>query len=323
MHFIRLMRPTNLIIIAATMYSLGWYFDSIFTLDYREGHINSMDFFLLVLSTVIIAAGGNIINDYFDIKADRVNRPERLIITKHIKPRVAILTHWIFNFVAFSIAVYLSYAFNTFWYLFIHLLSINLLWIYSMRLKRTLYFGNIIIGFLTAMVPLLVGIFYHQSLDFTLSAISPEKVDVYPFRVLDPHNYILWLSFGLGGFAFLLNWAREIVKDMEDVDGDKKLRAKTIPIVLGYKRAKQIATLLLLVTVLGSLGFLVFSDALIDHWIAFIPAGLSALFWLVSLHQLIRSKTPEDYRIAHKTIKLIMICGLVLPAYWVVVIILQ
>ena len=66
------------------MYSIAWYFDSVFLLDARYGAVATFDFFILVISTVIIAAAGNIINDYFDIKADRVNRPERIIIARHI-----------------------------------------------------------------------------------------------------------------------------------------------------------------------------------------------------------------------------------------------
>ena len=99
MYFLRLLRPTNLAIIAFTMYGTGWF------LEYYTdciGELWSIDFFLLVLSTVIIAGAGNIINDYFDIKADRVNKPDRMIIGKHVKRRVAIISHWFLNIVAFS-----------------------------------------------------------------------------------------------------------------------------------------------------------------------------------------------------------------------------
>ena len=92
MHFIRLIRPLNIIIVAVTMYGLGWYFESIYGYSSEFG-ITSITFNLLVLSTLMIAAAGNIINDYFDIKADRINKPERLIIGKYVKRRVAIVSH--------------------------------------------------------------------------------------------------------------------------------------------------------------------------------------------------------------------------------------
>ena len=93
-------------IIVLTMYGVRYYIQSVNY--YQKIDDNGIDFFLLVFSTVLIAAAGNIINDYFDVKADRINRPEKLIITKHIKRRWAIFVHWIFNGVAFTIALYLS-----------------------------------------------------------------------------------------------------------------------------------------------------------------------------------------------------------------------
>src|SRR5690554_4332822 len=101
-HFLRLIRPINLLIIAATMYSIGAYLDAIYSpINEGEMIIQSFNFFLLVISTVMIAAAGNIINDYFDVRADRINRPEGTIIMTHIKRRWAIVYHWVLNFVAF------------------------------------------------------------------------------------------------------------------------------------------------------------------------------------------------------------------------------
>ena len=85
-HFIRLTRPLNLLIAGLTMYGLGWYVES----QYSNGTIHgvrSLSFFLLVFSTILIAAAGNVINDYFDVRADRINKPEKLIIGVHIKRR--------------------------------------------------------------------------------------------------------------------------------------------------------------------------------------------------------------------------------------------
>ena len=141
MHFIKLVRPLNLVIITVTMYGIAWYFEGVYNIEAGLG-IKSITFFLLVLSTVMIAAAGNIINDYFDIKADLINKPDRVVIGKYVKRRVAIVSHWGINFLAFAIAVYLSWRLQTYWYLFIHLLTINLLWYYSLRLKREFFIGN-------------------------------------------------------------------------------------------------------------------------------------------------------------------------------------
>lgn len=318
-HFIRLTRPFNLLVVALTMYSIAWYFDSVFLLDARYGAMATFDFFILVLSTVIIAAAGNIINDYFDIKADRVNRPERIIIARHIKPRVAILAHWMMNLIAFSMAVYLSYRNNSFWYLFIHLFSINLLWFYSMQFKRTLYIGNIAVALLTGLVPILVGIYYNQQLDF--DSITPtleqgEKATIFPFEISHPEHFSLILGFVFGGFAFLLNWAREIVKDMEDTAGDKKLGARTIPLVFGFQRAKNWAAILLFLSAGGTLILVVINKGILDEWFSFLPLLPAALSSIFTLFLLFKSTNKMSYRKTHKSIKLIMIFGMLLPLWW-------
>lgn len=318
-HFIRLTRPFNLLVVALTMYGIAWYFDSVFLLDARYGAVATFDFFILVISTVIIAAAGNIINDYFDIKADRINRPERIIIARHIKPRVAILAHWVMNLVAFSMAVYLSYRNSSFWYLFIHLFSINVLWFYSMQFKRTLYIGNIVVALLTGLVPILVGIYYNQQLDFdyiTAMLDQGDKATIFPFQVAHPENFSLILGFVLGGFAFLLNWAREIVKDMEDTAGDKKLGARTIPLVFGFRRAKNWAALLLILSAGGTIALVVVNKGILEEWFSFLPLLPAALSAIYTLFILFKASDKMGYRKAHKSIKVIMIFGMLLPLWW-------
>jgi 4-hydroxybenzoate polyprenyltransferase len=312
-NFLRLIRPANLLIIAATMYSLAWYFDSIFLLSDKKSYITTLDFFLLVFSTVLIAAAGNIINDYFDIKADRVNRPERIIISKHIKRRWAILLHWIINFIAFTIAIYLSYRNDTFWYVFIHLLSINLLWYYSMQLKRTLVIGNIVIALLTALVPILVGIFYNQQVG------ASDLHFTFPFALNNVYQYPIYLGFSLGIFAFILNWTREIIKDIEDIKGDKMIKARTIPIVWGIRNTKGMSLTLMLITI--GLSFLLIAgrEYIIDL-MAFLPLVLSAFSIIITFILLFKAKTKSQFKRSHGWVKTTMIFGLLLPLYWAIMI---
>lgn len=311
MHLLRLIRPINILIIGATMYSIGWYFDMINTeLDLKI--IRSFDFFLLVFSTMIIAAGGNIINDYFDVRADRINRPDRLVISKHLKRRWAILLHWMMNLLAFAIAVYLSYNNQTFWYVFVHLLSINLLWFYSMQLKRTLVVGNIVIALLTGLVPVLVGIYYDQQMGGEIMGAA------FPFSLVNDTHYYIYFGVGIGIFAFLLNWMREIVKDIEDIDGDKVIKARTIPIVLGVRKSKQVVYVFLILTVLLSFILLwSYQEGFIVNLFSFSPLLISALIVSVAFIMLVRSKTKKDYGLVNTLIKLTMVIGLLLPLFWV------
>ncbi len=314
MHFIRLLRPINLAIVAATMYGMGWYYEGIYGAD-PVHHLFSPSFTLLVVSTIMIAAAGNIINDYFDVRADRVNKPHRLIIGKYVKRRVAIVSHWGLNFIAFCIAVYLSWILETFWYLFIHLLTINVLWFYSMYLKRRFLSGNLAIAALTGLVPILVGFYFHQLLEKSQNV----PLTHFPFDQYTGPHYILWLAFGLATFAFILNLAREIVKDMEDVEGDKRLNAKTLPIVLGYTRTKWIAALVLSGAVISSFVVWFFFNEL--NALSMLPIFFAAGLVFVCFFLLIRATEKKHYRIINHLIKLSMVCGLLSPVYWQILII--
>lgn len=310
-HFLRLIRPVNLLIIAVTMYSIGGYLDVVYS-DFNDGKmlIQTFNFFLLVISTVFIAAAGNIINDYFDVRADRINRPERTIITKYIKRRWAIVFHWILNFVAFGIAIYLGLVLDTFWYVFIHLLSINFLWFYSMQLKRTLVIGNVVIALLTALVPVLVGIYYQDY----FKAITLDSA--HPFHLNSYALFPVYLGIGLGIFAFVLNLTREIVKDMEDVEGDLVLKARTIPIVYGLQKSRSIAIGFVLITMALSVPILWFWQTGYIDGIALAPLLLSALSAIFSLLVLVRPITDKSLKMVNSGIKLTMVFGMILPLYW-------
>lgn len=311
MHFFKLIRPLNLAVIVITMYGIAWYFEGVFNIEQSLG-IKSLTFFLLVLSTTMIAAAGNIINDYFDIKADLVNKPERVVIGNQVKRRVAILSHWLINFLAFSMAVYLSWKLQTYWYLFIHLLTINLLWYYSLRLKREFFIGNLLIAGLTAMVPLLVGYYYFHIQEVNI--LKTVEIDFYPFTEGTISNYTLLLTFAISGFAFVMNLAREVIKDMEDVEGDKKLRAKTVPIVLGIAKTKWIAGVFLSATIIISTSIgLVYSSIPI---VSMLPVFISGFLILVCFVLLVISSSKSQFRTINHLIKLAMIFGLLTPVYW-------
>lgn len=310
LHLLQLTRPLNLTIITVTMYGTGWYLEDLFTNGQAYG-IKSFNFFLLVISTVIIAAAGNIINDYFDVRADRINKPDKLIIGVHVKRRWAIILHWIFNLTAFSIAAYLSWIFETFWYLFIHLLSINVLWGYSSYFKRKAFIGNMLIAALTGMVPLLVGFyFYHHPM---LEAATIDT-GVKPFLNAFGKQYIVFIVTAIAFFAFLLNLAREIVKDIEDIEGDKRLKAKTLPIVAGIRNAKLI-TYFILTAVLSAVVLLVTMFPIRDinslH-----PIILATLFSTLAIFMLIMAESKKQLKWVNSIIKIAMIFGTLAPIYW-------
>ncbi len=320
MHFFRLIRPLNLFVIALIMYSLRFYYVSkgglMTNLHNSNPYIlEQFSFFLLVFSTVLIAAAGNIINDYFDVKADKINKPHKVIIGKFIKPRHAIVWHWVLNFIAFSIALYLSIVFRSFWYVFIHLLSINLLWLYSMRLKRKFLIGNIVISLLTALVPILAGIYLNQ--------VFSDQRDYLP-AAWSEHNYFSQDEMKLvvvcifASFAFFINLAREIIKDVEDVEGDKLLKAKTLPLILGERKSRIIALLIIVFIILSSIfGLINFTGELVVKLrsIDYILFSTIAFFLFLALFFL-RSSERKQLKFADRSLKVAMVLGSLLPLIW-------
>jgi 4-hydroxybenzoate polyprenyltransferase len=201
---------------------------------------------------MIIAAAGNVINDYFDVKADRINKPEKVIIAKFMKPRWAILWHWTFNLVAFLIAVYLSVKYETLIFVFVHLLSINLLWFYSVQLKRKLIISNLIIAFLTALVPLL-SVWFFKVLNESSIPFSPYREESWS-TYLD-YSFIYFLAI----CAFIQNFAREINKDIHDIQGDLVAHVQSLPMKIGKEKAAYLTIILIQIPlILFIFGFYLF-----------------------------------------------------------------
>ncbi len=213
MGFFRLIRINNLFIIVITL--TGVWYGAVHSLRINSSFIS---YLLMILFTILIAGAGNAINDYFDVKADRINRPKRQVIEKTIKKRWAIIIHWGFNLIALVISIYLSIHLHSWFYVFIHLFATTLLWVYSIFLKRVYFISNLSISVLVALVPVLG---YKTMLDLNLI-------------ILDMRFPIL-LTLG----AFVTNLTREIIKDVQDMEGDQKTHVKSIAVVSGKKVARR------------------------------------------------------------------------------------
>ncbi|GBL35176.1 digeranylgeranylglyceryl phosphate synthase [Filimonas sp.] len=187
---------------------------------------------LLAFSTVIIAAAGYMINDYFDIGIDLINKPERVTIEKIFKRRTVIVWHILLNILALLMAGYIAYHSIRLRYLGIQLFSILLLLFYSTTFKRKLIIGNLVIAVLTALSLLTVAAYEPM---FPIFQISLYSIKIYWLYVL---------------FAFLVTFCREVVKDIEDIKGDDARQCKTIPLVWGIQAAKNFVYGLIVVLLL-------------------------------------------------------------------------
>ena len=198
-----------------------------------------VDFILLVVATVFLTAGGYVINDYFDIKTDLINKG-KVIVGTRIPRRQAMMWHNIFNIVGVSIGFYISWKAGYIWLGTMFLVVSGLLYFYSASYKRQFLIGNLVVATLVAMVPLLVVIYEWPALYryYTLNAAT-----------LPEFNFIFYWVGGFAVFAFLTTLTREIIKDIEDFEGDIAYGRNTVPIVIGVLAAKIISVGLVVITI--------------------------------------------------------------------------
>ena len=301
--FLKLIRIQNLLIIAFTQYVVRWCL--VFPLvrlksSYYHLQLSELQFFLLVLSTVMIAAAGYAINDYFDVRIDKVNKPERLVIDKGVKRRVAMGAHTVINILAVLIGLYVSYSIGSWKLAIIHFICASGLWFYSTTFKRQFLIGNVIIAAFTALVPLIVAVYELLPI---YRAYLPIEENL-SFRPV--WEYVIALSF----FAFITTLLREMLKDIEDVEGDREFGCKTMPIVIGIKATKNVAIVIALAT-MACLGYLQWMMLKIDDKASFIYFTIALqLPFLFLVYRIIKAQTKKEFRFAGNLSKFIMLMGI-------------
>ena len=298
--FLKLIRTQNLLIIAFTQYMVRWFLlYPLLKIHGFELQLSNFHFFLLVLSTVMIAAAGYIINDYFDVAIDRVNKPERLVIDKGIKRRVAMGAHTVINILAILIALYVSHQAGSLKLIVVHILCAAGLWFYSTNFKRQFLIGNLMISIFTALVPFIVGLYEL----LPVHKIYSEMIDETSLQ--EEWKFVLGISF----FAFIVTLLREIIKDMEDVEGDEKYGCKTMPIVIGIRASKNMSIVLAVFTMV----FLVYFQTIkwsTSNLLSASYIGIAIqLPFIYLIYRLITAKEKKDFKIAGNVAKFIMLTG--------------
>jgi 4-hydroxybenzoate polyprenyltransferase len=256
-------------------------------------------FNMLVLATIFITAGGYVINDYFDTKTDLLNRPEKVIVGKSIKRRTAMIMHLTLNIIGILFGLYISFKIG-FWELgIVFMLVSGILWFYSTTYKRQMVIGNLIVALLTALVPFIVVI-------YEIPPLIGEYREILREYGVGFSYIIAWIG-GFSLFAFMLTLIREIVKDIEDFEGDKAFGRNTIPVVIGTLNTKYIVTALIAITV-ASL-FLVYLTFLKDIYslLYLFIAVLSPLLYVV--RGIWRAETQEHYHRLSLILKSVMLLG--------------
>lgn len=264
---LRLTRFWNLLIIG-----LAQYFAAVFLVDKNS----FTDWHLLILSasTIVIAAAGYIINDYYDVKIDLINKPDRVVIGKEINRRYALLFHTLLSVAGVALGGLLNWKIGI-----INFVSAFLLWWYSNNLKRLPFIGNFVVALLTGISILVLDIFFKTN-----------------------HPFVIIYSV----FAFSITLVREVVKDMEDLKGDNSFGCKTLPILLGIRKTKFILYGLLVAFIVA---VTIISEAYLS-----IPLYYLILFLflpsLVLIVWLVRADTKRDFYQLSQMCKLIMLLGI-------------
>ncbi len=269
---LKLTRFGNLIIIG-----LAQYFTAAFLID--KSIVFDLELFLLSCSTVLIAAAGYIINDYYDVKIDFINKPERVVIGRSIARRYAILFHVALSCIGILIGAYLSLRIGA-----LNILSVFLLWLYSNNLKRLPLIGNVTVAFLTGLSIYMVEVYYRTGNSLILIYAS---------------------------FAFFMTLIREIIKDMEDLKGDNTFGCKTLPIIWGIRKTKMIIYIILTVFSITVLSLNQFYVGLPIYYFLiclFIPLLILTL-------RLIRADRMKDFAWLSTFSKLIMLLGILSMAF--------
>ncbi|GAA4753892.1 geranylgeranylglycerol-phosphate geranylgeranyltransferase [Flavisolibacter ginsenosidimutans] len=289
--FLRLIRWPNLVFIALTQ--ALFYFCIYLPLYHQPQTAKAV---LLMLASVFIAAAGYIINDYFDVNIDRINKPEKNVVDRAIHRRWAIIWHLVLSLaglVLTACAVRLHY-----WYLIVaNLGCVALLWFYSTSFKRQLLVGNLVISLLTAWTIL---VFFFAFSNPSHAFNTPDPLSVKFFR----------LAFLYAGFAFVISLVREAIKDMEDLEGDARYGCKTLPVVAGIRTTKTY-TAVWLVVLVATLTVLQFYVLQFGWWPSVVYAFLRVILPLLLTLKKLRSATSkEDYAALSKQTKNIMLSGI-------------
>jgi 4-hydroxybenzoate polyprenyltransferase len=309
--FLQLIRWQNLIIVILTMVMMRYFIIEPLiskvpvTLSEGSGEPASMvlqfpliSFVILVLSTIFITAGGYVINDYFDIKTDLINRGEVIVGTK-VPRRLAMMWHSILNILGVAGGFYISWKAGYIWMGILFVIVSGLLYFYSASYKRQFLIGNLIVAFFTAMVPLLVILYEWPALYQFYSSNA---------AIMPGLSFLFYWVGGFALFAFLTTLAREVIKDIEDFEGDLAYGRNTMPVVMGVTASKIVAISLIIITI--SLLYFVWYFFINDKITLIYLSAAIVLPLLYVILQLVISKTRRQLHHASRMMKLIMLAGI-------------
>jgi 4-hydroxybenzoate polyprenyltransferase len=303
MAWLNLVRYKNLIIVALLQYLLRYGLLLPILAHYGiDPSLSHVRFALLVVTTLLLAAAGYAINDYFDIKTDLINRPNRVLVSRQIKRRQALLLHLVLTFTGMFIGFFLAYIARKETYVLVTLFVPILLWFYSTSLKKHFFIGNLTVSLLTAMVPYVV-----VSLEFAILAR-----DQGPAIIQTEACATAWFwTTGFAFFSFVSNLVREIIKDLEDTKGDQASGCHTLPIALGIRYTKALVILITMASIAALWAIFLYIPQLRQSMVTLVYFAVAlTLPYLLVIWQVKKARKPEEFHMASTISKIIMLTGI-------------
>ena len=302
--FLSLIRFTNLLFIIAIQVLIKYFLINYYLEDYS---MSNHDFSIYLLALISIIAGGYIINDIYDIEIDKINKPNRRIVEKEISKVSATNMYYTLNFLGISSGFYSALQVNRLWFVFIFIFFCLSLWKYSKDYKTKFLTGNLQVAFLTA-----------------LSIINLALFDIVPLGITNENgsNIVLYIIITYAGFSFITTLIREIIKDLEDNEGDEKMGANTLAINYGVTRTKNITAFLILIPIIGIAYLQYFQCSVLrnsfvpelrDFGVNLVPLLYTSVLQILLIILLIKikiSSTKSDFHFASTLCKIIMLIGI-------------
>lgn len=301
----RLVRWSNLLFLGALIWLMEkWVATPILNEAAFGEQLPGWIVLLIMLATVLIAAGGYVINDYFDVKIDRINRPDEVIVTRTISKPAAMRLSLGLSGTGIVCGIIAAWVLRSMTIGMIFVIVPGLLWFYSSSYKRLLMVGNLTIALLAGLTPLIVGM-------ANVAILQLRYESILPYTTLE-HDMYAWLG-GFALFAFLLTWIREIVKDLQDQMGDRELECHSMPVVWGETWTKVFVTMLMVSTIaiIGHLWWhvLPFETSWMSLSTRYIVLGV-VIPILCSIWLLWSAKIPSDYKTCQQMVKFTMLLGM-------------
>lgn len=264
---------------------------------------HSSAFLMLVMSLIFIVAGGYVINDYFDVETDKVNKPDKVLINNVFTEKQSLFFYWILTFLGLTFGL-LSCVIalkDKFYLLFaVMVLIACLLYSYSSTYKRKFFIGNFVVSLLVSLSVFLPYLFEVLYLTNNVSVLAESKILI---------TNILYFVVIYTMFAFLLTLIREIVKDAEDYEGDVKIHCRTIPVVCGVNKTKTVLYLLLalLIVLLFAYLYILLEFGLFVTFTMIVSVALCSIFLAVKIY---KAKGQKDFHALSIMTKVMMLIGL-------------